>query len=403
MLTATNIVKAKKINRWVIFQVIRSHGPLSRTQIAEVTGLSRQAASSSVEELIAEGYLREDSAVVGRVGKPAKPVSLDPARLFTIGVHVDYGRVVAVASNLLGETLAEERARLEETSPAAAAETIHNIYTLLTQRAQKPENRLRGIGLATPGPFGVAGVSPPRLPGWDGLDLLRHLRDRTTAPVILFSDGKCALIAESFFGTIGRELQNFLYVNISDGLGTAIMAKGEIYGGAYGNAGEFGHMLMVPGGHLCICGKRGCLETYASVSSLLAYMSDRNGGTEPQIEDLTLTTPGVTDWLEDATGPLRQGLNALENLFDPETILIGGDAPDWLRSAIISRLMPLSHSISDRERLYPRLMPSELGADAIPRGAAILPFVAALNPGFVETTAQSSTHRSGSGLPTNHK
>jgi predicted NBD/HSP70 family sugar kinase len=155
--------------------------------------------------------------------------------------------------------------------------------------------------------------------------------------------------------------------------------------GAGGNAGEWGHTIAVPGGHPCICGKRGCLETYVSIDSLLRFLAAH----KVEIRDLRelqgqhwADHPLVLTWINEGLEPLRTGLNTLENLFDPEMIMIGGDAPDWMIQAFIERVPPLYTSISRTERDLPRLMKAELGANAVARGAATLPLLAMLNPQF---------------------
>jgi predicted NBD/HSP70 family sugar kinase len=167
------------------------------------------------------------------------------------------------------------------------------------------------------------------------------------------------------------------------------MIDGAAYGGARGNAGEIGHTIALPGGHPCICGKRGCLETYVSVDSVTRYLADHGmvlRGVDA-LESLTADHPLVAAWMREGIEPLKIGLNALENLFDPETIMFGGDAPPWLIEGFLDRIAPLHISISRTERGLPRLMKADLGADAVARGAATLPVLEMLNPQYRELTA----------------
>lgn len=387
MLSATNAVKTKLINLWVVFEAIRIRGPLPRTGIAETTGLSKQATSDLVDELLGLGFVREERSGERRVGKPPKPLVVRPEGGFTIGFHVDYGRVAAIVMNLGGDVLHKEVRPLVDVDADVVAQDLAASVDGLLAAAEVERQHFLGIGLATPGPFGVKGMNPPRLPGWDGLILMRLLKEATGLPVALANDGQCAVTAEWRFGAAARTLRNFVYLYLGNGLGSGIMIDGAAFGGANGNAGEIGHTIAVPGGHACICGKRGCLETYVSVDSLSRYMAEH--GVEirtPQDLEQRLSAdhPLVRTWMEEGIEPLRVGINGLENLFDPETIMFGGDAPQWLIEAFIDRIEPLHVSISRTERALPRLMKADLGADAVTRGAATLPVLAMLNPHYRE-------------------
>jgi predicted NBD/HSP70 family sugar kinase len=385
LLSATNIVKAKLINIWVVFEAIRIQGPISRSGIAEATGLSKQAVSELVDELLSLHFVREEKSSDRRVGKPPTPLTINPAGAFTLGFHVDFGQVASVAINLAGEVLARDDHALEDLTPDRAAEDIARAAEKLLETTQIPRDRLLGIGLATPGPFAVAGLSPPRLPGWDGVVLRKLLQDSTGLSVALANDGQCAVTAEWRFGEMARRLTTFVYVYVGMGLGSGVMIHGAAFGGASGNAGEFGHTTVVPGGHGCICGKNGCLETYVSVDSAMRHLAaqgievDSMAGFEA---GFNADHPAVAVWISEGLEPLRVGLNTIENLFDPETIMLGGSAPSWLIDALVEGVHPLYPSVGRHNRVIPRLIKAELGRDSVVRGAAVLPVLSRLNPQY---------------------
>lgn len=156
------------------------------------------------------------------------------------------------------------------------------------------------------------------------------------------------------------------------------------YSGTLGNAGELGHVIVRPGGRLCACGNRGCLEPYLSLGSAIEALS-REGRKITTIaefcDQVQPTDPVIRNWIRDAANPLRVGIQAIENLFDPETIVVGGDAPSWLTRALIKAAAPLHASVREiREPSRPRLVESVVGPDAAARGAAVLPVFDALNP-----------------------
>jgi predicted NBD/HSP70 family sugar kinase len=387
MLTATNVVKAKLINLWVVFDAIRANSGISRSGIADATGLSKQASSDLVDELIALKFVQETKMAKRRVGKPPTPLGINPEGAYSLGFHVDVGQMSAIAVNLAGDVLFREDRPLDDLEPQHAVIELEHAAKKLMAATALPQDRFLGIGLATPGPFAVKGLSPPRLPGWDGLALRGLLHDATGLPVSLANDGQCAIVAEWRFGEAARRLTNFVYLYFGIGVGSGIMIHSAAFGGAAGNAGEVGHLTVVPGGHACICGKRGCLETYVSVDSALRHLSDKGIEIGTMAEFAAAFGPDdavIEDWIATGIEPLRNGLNALENLFDPQTIMVGGNAPDWLIDTFMARVEPLLPSVGRGERTLPRIMRSGLGADAVARGAGVLPLLATLNPLYRE-------------------
>ena len=387
LLSATNIVKAKLINLWVVFDTIRMNSGISRSRIADATGLSKQASSDLVDELIAMQFVQETKTAERRVGKPPTPLSINPDGAFSLGFHVDVGQMSAIVINLAGDVLQREDRPLDDLEPQHAAIELDLAAKRLMAATQIPQDRFLGIGLATPGPFAVPGLSPPRLPGWDGLALRGLLSTATGFPVALANDGQCAIVAEWRFGEAARRLTNFVYVYFGIGLGSGVMIHSAAFGGASGNAGEIGHVTVVPDGHDCICGKRGCLETYVSIDSAMRHLSAKGIEVATMAEFATRfgpKDPDIEAWIAEAIEPLRNGLNAVENLFDPQSIMIGGNAPGWLIDTFMARVEPLLPSVGRVERTLPRIMKSELGADAVARGAAVLPLLATLNPLYRE-------------------
>ncbi|MCB1489794.1 MAG: ROK family transcriptional regulator [Bauldia sp.] len=388
LLSATNIVKAKAINLWVVFEAIRVNDAISRSDISDATGLSKQAVSDLVDELADLAFVEQRRKNRSGVGKPPTLVSIRPDGAFTLGVDVEFDRLMCVAMNFAGDVLYRADAELRDLRPEHAALDIAATARQVIAMAGIPEERLLGIGLATPGPFAVPGLAPPRLPDWDGIKLRELLVRSTGLKVSLANDGQCAITAEWRFGETARHLSNFVYVSLGMGLGCGVMINGAAFGGASGNAGELAHTTAVPGGNLCICGKRGCLETYVSIDSALRYLSE-HGLDLPSPDAFDLLGPDhplVKGWLDEAVEPLRTGLNTLENLFDPETIMLGGNAPAWLIDTLIARVQPLAPSVGRAHREMPPLVKASLGRDSVARGAAALPILATLNPQYRQLT-----------------
>lgn len=384
-LTATNIVKAKLINLWVVFDTIRANEGIARVGIHEATGLSKQASSDLVDELMAMGLVKEEKSLERRVGKPRNLLHINAEGAYSLGFHIDFEQMTSVVTDLTGKILHREDQVLAELAPDHAARALGQAAARLIAAAGIPHDKLLGIGLAAPGPFAVEGVSPPRLPGWDGRKLSRLLEEASGIPVFLATDAQCAIIAEWRYSEQARRLTDFVYMYFGIGFGTGIMLHNAIFTGAGGNPGELGHVIVVPNGHPCICGKRGCLETYVSVDAAMRHLQQNGvevGSVAQFAAEFDATHPLISRWIDEGLEPLRTGINAMENLFDPQTILVGGNAPQWLIDAFLARVDPLPPSLGQRIRSVPRLMEMSLGPDAAVLGAAVLPLLFYLSPQY---------------------
>jgi glucokinase len=162
----------------------------------------------------------------------------------------------------------------EDTMPTRADEGPAAFFPRLAERARalwKPlsHHHLAGIGVGAPNGNYYHGTieDPPNLP-WGFVDVRAAMARHWTAPVAVTNDANAAALGELMFGA-GKGMRDFIVITLGTGLGSGIVVNGELVHGHSGFAGEIGHTLVEPGGRLCGCGLRGCLETYASATGLL--------------------------------------------------------------------------------------------------------------------------------------
>lgn len=130
--------------------------------------------------------------------------------------------------------------------------------------------KLKGIGVGLPGPVNPAsGKIPwsPNMQGWAGFELRKKLRARYKLPVFMDNDANAAAVGEMLFGA-GKKYRDLIYITVSTGVGGGIIIDRKLVHGSAFSGGEVGHMAIVPGGNLCGCGKKGCLEAYASGTAI---------------------------------------------------------------------------------------------------------------------------------------
>src|SRR5882757_2457193 len=172
------------------------------------------------------------------------------------------------------------------------------------------------------------------------------------------------------------------------GLGGGIVTGGRPYRGAYGMSGEVAHIVCVPNGKSCPCGNKGCLERYASLSAAQSALTGRAEGAEAVDLKLIAAAFEARDielmrWLQDCAGHLRNTIVSVENLFDPETVIVGGLIPDAMLDALIAAIEPLPPSVSSRHNPgAARLTKAARGFDARALGAAALAMFDSVTPDF---------------------
>ena len=385
-LPGANPSHARAHNRRVVLDVVRLLGPLSRAEIARATTLTAQAVSNIAQELIGLGLLREAGRRRAALGQPPVDLAIAPAGAYAVGLHLDHHRVAGIVVDLAGVPTASAERPLDLADPGHAIPEMAALVGELLVKGATPRRRVWGIGVAIPGPFEVdwpAAHSPTVLPGWADFPAATELAQRLRLPVLVENDATAAAVGERLYG-VARELRHFFYVYIGTGLGGGLFLDGQPYKGAWGNAGEFGHIVVERQGRPCHCGNRGCLERYLSLHA--AYEACRAAG-------LAVDTPADLEasyragalaprrWLEGAAQHLRLALNTIENLLDPEAIVIGGPLPGLLIEQLVERLGPLAGSVSARrDRQRPRLLVAAAGKDSAALGAAALPIFEAMSP-----------------------
>lgn len=364
-LKGTNQELIKPYNRRIVLETIRRFGPITRGAIAARVGLTVQTVSNITRELEIYGFLSAVRDERKARGQPSRKLSVNPEGGHALGIELTPIDFRAVLVNLAGDVVMAESSPLDRPS-------LDQVLTTTTAmlgafRKRRRGGRVLGVGLAMPGPFDVESMSfvgPTALKGWQGVPIKERIEAATGLAAFIETDHRAAAQGESLYGA-GRAHRNFYYLHFGFGLGGCMILDGEPMRGHFGNAGEIGHMPLVPGGEACTCGNLGCLERYVSLE---AFRRRREA-------------VGVAGWIEEAAPVLRTAIAIIENVFDPETIVIGGCDGEVPMAALLARMSPLASTIAARaDRAAPRILSSDAGKDAAMRGAAASAVAGMLSP-----------------------
>lgn len=265
-------------NLGLVLRRLRDHGPRSRARLASELALTRSSISALVADLEDRGLVRSAGIERGGMGRPGTAVELDGRAICGIGAEINVNHVAATALDLRGEVVAEHRSAID-----AHRLSVDGVLDRLAELVSGTEDDVRRRGISIVGAtVGVAGLLDrgrevlthgPNL-GWHDVPVGAELRARIAAPYPLTIDneGNLAAIAEARTGDLAPQDMLVLFGEV--GVGGGIIAGGRLQRGHQGYAGEFGHMIVEPGGRRCGCGRVGCWETVAGLRALLDAAAD---------------------------------------------------------------------------------------------------------------------------------
>jgi len=371
-------------NRRIVLDVIRRAGPISRKAIVDAVSLSPQTVANITQELESIGLIVSQRARPGSRGQPPIAFELNPRGGGSVGISLEPGRIVGAYVNLVGEITRRSDLAVDTRDSKLALQGMVSLVEDLLPRRGGSE-RLWGIGIALPGPLAptdISFVGPTALEGWTDLSVFDELRVATQIQVFYSLDSVAGALGECLFG-VARALDDFFYIHFAVGLGGTLVTGRSAYRGAGGNASEFGHIPIVPGGKSCYCGNSGCLEQYLSLHSLAQSL----GVDVSQLTDELIRScrdaqdPRFDAWCREAALRLRDAVRVLENLLDPAAIIVGGSAPAPLVDRLLELAQPLAPSLrSGAIATASRILRAERRADSLILGAAVLPIYEILAP-----------------------
>lgn len=388
-LQGANLEQTRTINRRAVFEAVRRHGPITRAELARHIGLTVQGISNIAAELEAAGLIRQEGKRVGQRGQPAVELSVDPAGGYTIGLSLAYGHVAGVLVDLVGEIVAQEDRTLTERGPKATVRALHVLAKSLMKQAKVAESRVWGIGCSVPGTVQNGAFWYDKVQEseeWRTFPLAPELEKLTGLRVLVENDATVAAIGESLYGA-GRAAASFFYLHFNLGIGGGLVVDRHPYRGAFGGAGEIGHLIVKPGGRPCPCGSRGCLEQYVSLySAAETICGPERTPDEVPVEEVVQYVrnrdPRILAWQQEAGQYLRIAIRNIEAVFDPDTVVIGGGLPQEMMDGLIAAASPLLPSMMHRRAsTLPRLIPAEHASERPALGAAALPMTLLLQPG----------------------
>jgi predicted NBD/HSP70 family sugar kinase len=360
----------RQINRNLIFNQIRTRQPISRADLSRSSGLQRSTVSLIVEELLAERWIVEGPT--GQIPRGRRPTFLNintQRGVLALDIHPAQ---TAVAVTDLGGNIVAQAVIVPPDDPKKVVGTI--LDAVRKMLAFHRDRSFDGIGINLPGRFDPELEKFMFAPNidWPVGRFLSRVKQATGLPVMVDNVANACALSEIWFG-YSDSMHDLVAVNVSEGVGTGIIANGRLLHGLGGVAGEFGHVQLDPNGMPCACGSRGCWETVASNRAGMRYYSEIAQKPAPAFDVLLRMAEGgdaaASEAIDRMCKALGRGMHMIASALAPSEIVVVGD---------ITTAWPLAGPVIEaemrRNRLVriPKLRPARGGNQARLRSAVAL-------------------------------
>ena len=331
----------RQVNRARVMRLIQDKSGIDRTELASLIGVSNAAITNIVNELIAADIVQETISSGDSVARGRKRVGLqiDRSGGFVLGITAIATSVSIVLANIRGEVIDEvdvDPTYIE--NPEHTLKQIHKKARIVLQRNAVPMDRLFGIGFCIAGYLASDEQSLEFAPylGWPNFNLSAKLQNMFGQNISVENVNRCIAMAEIRFGTMA-ETKDMILIRSALGLGGALVNEGRVLRGSQNFGGNLGHVLAVPDGELCSCGKRGCLNTVAAgwavIHKLGAASSSYNTINKYRVQNKQLREllgsekmgdEKVISALSEAGSTLATHLLPIIQIMNPEAICLTG-------------------------------------------------------------------------------
>ena len=367
----------RRLNKVALLRLLHIHGPKSRVELAGSLGLDTKTLTNLSRELLGLGFVETAGRTTGSRGRPREMLQLSTSKLNAIGLHLEEHQICGALVGLDGSI--RERRLLHLSGKESQRRLKGLVSDMALRLSSAAQGQTVGTGLTIPGVVdrrtGLV-VKSTHLPAWVGVNVATLLDGVRKGPVQVETYTAAKALAERWFGA-GTDVDDFILLDVGVGIGCAVVTQGRLHMGQSHMAGEIGHVVVTPEGETCTCGRRGCLETAASLGAMLeqAGLAPEDSRARPQdllAERLHAGDKVVQRVVENAGRSIGLVLSTLVAALNPSRVVLTGDAlaldPLFTRTVCDSvtafTLPQLTRGLT--------VVPSRLGQDAALLGAAVL-------------------------------
>lgn len=373
----------REINSRIVLNLVRTHQPISRADLARAMGVSRASVTLIVNDLLARKLVFEGATGEAVRGRKPTFLYIDSRRRTVVAADIRASETFLMLADMLGKPLSGVISFPTVREPKALVATLAaRIKALL---ADHGADACDGLGVVVPGMVeqGTMRVLVAPTLGWRNVDLREPLAAATGLRVLVENSGRACALAQTWAHGATASVGDLVFISVSDGLGVGVIMNGEVLRGRHNIAGEFGHVPLSLDGPPCSCGSNGCWEAYVSNRATLTRYFGRplQGPQEARhrhftVEDLIARARGgdakAVAALEATARYLGLGLASVINALDPACVYVGGEITlAWdliegpVRAALAERALTTAAASTDIHPVAATEHPRLQGAAAL--------------------------------------
>lgn len=319
-LTNTDV---KKLNKNRIFRLIYNSDKISRQEIADQLGLSLPTVNQNLKMLMEDGLIEYVGNFTSTGGRRAQAITINnnARKAISVNIKTDYINVDVVG--LKGQIIYSMAVKAHFSKSSAYIEKLTDVVRHAVDYVGADADDILGVGITVPGILDdekqiLISAPPLKAKNYDFTKLISAI----DYPVVVMNDARAEAYADHWFN--GKSEDEKIYIMLGEGVGGAYINASAIRNGVHNRGGEFGHMVIHPGGKQCLCGKKGCLEAYVSEKVL---SSELDMTLDNFFELAAQGKPDYVDMLEEYIDNLALGINNIYTMMDCDIVLGGTVAP----------------------------------------------------------------------------
>ena len=366
-------------NERLLLSLVRRFGPLSKIEVARLTGLSVQSTSATMNRLQSDGLLKREAPLRGRVGQPTIPMSIDPEGAYSFGLKIGRRGCDLVLIDFRGAIRQRAHRAYAFPTPAMIVDFVRESLPLLANSLLAfQKRRIAGLGVATPFQLwnweSEIAAPPGAMDAWRNFDVEGEIGAVSPYPTTLCNDATAACAAEFFFGHCWR-YRDFLYFFIGEFLGGGLVLDGALRPGRTGNAAALGSMpIMVKSDGGVTPQLIACASLYQLARRLEAAELDASSIWATP-ESWGEFGPHLDSWIENAASALAYATVSAISVIDFEAMVIDGAMPATVRDRLTARTAQVFAGLDRRGLSDVDIVSGSIGADAGSIGGAALPLI----------------------------
>ena len=332
----------------VIEKLVELRGT-SRIELSRVTTLNKATISSIVKDLVSKKIVIETSQTIRTSGRSANVIMLNKNAGRILSLDLQTSQIYAVITNLYGDILYEINKLIKDVNFSSYLEEIISTIDELKENTKDSTYGIIGIGI---GVYGILDknkkIKYAPFTSWKDIELKKIIEDYTGIDTYVENEANISALGENIVFT---NQHNIVSLNIGTGVGMGIIINDKLYTGEDGFAGEIGHTILHPNGNQCICGNKGCLETYLKDSVIIAQYQEY---TNEKIDLIEFTNrykrkdPYAMNIYSEFIDNVSIAVNNISQTLNPQTIVINSiiieniaESISLIKNNLLSQIMHL--------------------------------------------------------------